>query len=167
MISSDTLYRFLQDRSIAPDHEFIAAAGSDYGAVEVWEIGEGYLVHWGNNGGSESLYTETDPEPLEDWLMPESVPPEDWFIVRVNLTGSVPQWATHNLEAWDGPFLLVRIKHYYGPRIEAGYVGDDGEPLEFDGYAEALEARQALVDTDYRLSHNESSPPQYFIVKRP
>ena len=148
-----------------------AEAGADYASAAIWEI-EDFRIAEFTLG--ETYYREAPAAADEAWLLQglagdgPDAGIEDEGRHRIAVLGieAVPVPRPDS-----GPYRVLRISSYYGPRIGIGYLeGDDeyGEAIEY-GTIEAAQAAIDEIESDpepYRLAHNESGSPSLCVVDR-
>jgi hypothetical protein len=162
--SPSDLESILRDRGVEPDEEFSSAAGRDQGHVEAWRLPDGdYLIAYGNN--SETDYAVADnADDLAQWLEDPDLSGLDAIIQTANVRGADCIEAAS--EDADGPFYVIKTRHYYGPIDQSEVVKDNrGDPFKFGTYEDALQWIDDEEDgRNGMLGHNESSAPSYTIV---
>lgn len=161
-----TVADILRERKIMPDDDFTAAAGQDYGYVAAWGLPDGnYLIAYGNNGETNYAIAD-DADDLARWLEPPDLSDLDEILHTANLYGMTDEASPKEACPDDqGPFVIIRMRHYYGPVDKGNYIADEssGSAREFDSYKEA----KAWIEEEegvYCTAHNESGAPTYHIV---
>jgi hypothetical protein len=165
-ISLRDVVALLDDRKIAPDAEFTAAAGVDYGQVRVWGLAgmpPRCLVESSDNG--ETHYSIEHPDDCGEADLP-AYRLDDYldgyarYVERANVLGSdaVMVEAAEALAEHDGPVAVLRTSYLYGPTEQTDLYRDDMTPDE----ARALVAEQE--EGSRYCGHNESSPARLWIV---
>lgn len=163
---AELIVRSLDDRGIKPDETFVAAAGSDYGSVQRYELMFGlHAIAYGDNASTEYELTDMpydDSDSLATWLIHPDLDEYDGTIERAMVLG------IDSIEAadpdCDGECRVLITQYWYKPAETTAWANDGGDTLEF---ASAKEAQEWIDQEDegiYRLSHNESSRPTYTIV---
>jgi hypothetical protein len=154
---------------IKPDAQYIAAAGADYGWIEVWKLaGKKYLVYWGDGVGScARLMKKPDFKDDLPTLLEEMAGLNDPFDImeyRANLRGS--DVVLEAKEGDTGPFYILETRYWYGPYESSSLIRDNyNKPLEFDSIEKANDwVNSVKSNLKYRLSHNEYSNPSYKVV---
>jgi len=168
--SPSKLASIFRARGIQPDKEFIAAAGRDYGYVAAWElIDKQYLIVYGDNSKTYCAVAHADDaDDLAWWLeLPETSYLHS-IIHKANVRGPKYIYAAEAEDDAEGPFYIVKTRHYYGPIHKSEFVGsDEGKPRPFDTYESAVRWIQDAEDEGYITDHNESTLPIYTIVAPP
>jgi hypothetical protein len=137
----------------APDAEYVAAAGCEYGWVKAWRVGDRYVVHYGDHSNA---YTEfaNDIGDLAWWLELWTLSGLDALVHTANVHGAdaVPEAK----EGDEGPFYVLETRRWYGATETSSLVMDDTgrEPLEFESIDEA----RAWID------RADSDCPSYKVV---
>jgi hypothetical protein len=153
---------------VAPDSEYVAAAGPGWGWVKVWATEDGYLVYCGNNAESYAAIEDKldldDEDELASWLEFDDVSGLDAVIHTANVRGaaSVPEAN----ESSDGPFFILETRRLYGASETSSVVMDDSlrYPLEFWSLDEARAWIKRADGEVYWLLHNEIGRPSYKAV---
>jgi len=158
--------RKLELDGVAPDAEYMAVAGSDYGWVKAWKVEDGYVVLYGDG---DNTYADVDKSShLEDddlapWLEWQDLDPLESIEQRANVRGAdaIPD-ATGDE---DGPFYILVTRYLYGSREITGFVTNDRhEPLEFDSIKDAHEWIKRTDTAVWCLSWGEYARPSYKVV---
>lgn len=155
----------LDDRRVAPDAEFTAAAGMNYGRVRVWGLAgmpPMCLVESSDNG--ETHYSIEHPDDCRDADLPSYRLHDDLdgyarYIERANVLGSdvAMAEAATAMEQHSGPVAVLVTSYMYGPTEQTDLCRDS---VSLDK-ALAMVAEQA--DSRY-CGHNEHSPARMWIV---
>lgn len=166
-LDAAALVEMFQFRGTAPDEDFVAEAGHDFGSVEAWEIGqEQYVVRYGNNAWTECEIVEdelTSHSDLGQWLIDDNLDDWDSVLNLFQVYGETVDEIGQNADT----FRVLVERQFNGPHSEYNWaIDDDGETLEFDT-AEAAEAWiESTEAQQYVLGHNESSEPIYTVIGR-
>jgi hypothetical protein len=162
------IVRLLDRANVAPDAEFVAAAGINYGQVRAWSLDRqdgAHLVAWGDNGQTEYAIADVDEGSLYDWLIPDdnTLSDVDLMAINANLRGI----DAVRVAAGDdpGPVAILETHYFYGPSERTDPVGGwGGTATEFETLADAREWIADAEAETYCTSHNESGRPRYTIV---
>ena len=166
-VVAETIVRMMVERNIAPDAEFTAAAGEDYGSVEAWELpgdSDVYAVAYGDSGRTDYVLDADVDMPLSDWLLHPDLPPYEAVLEQAQILGlDAVEAATGQEEGYD--YMILYAVPQYGGDCPAAYDADDrGRELRFETLAEAeayvSECEAGVVE----LAHNQSGAPRYKIV---
>jgi hypothetical protein len=153
--------------SVAPDAEYTAAAGPDYGWVKVWKVEGGYVVQYGDGGNTYAAFEKNislDDDELASWLEWQDLDRLESIEQRANVRGAdaIPEASGDE----DGPFYILVTRYWYGPREISRFVSDDrGEPSTFDAFKDAYAWIKRANRDVWHLSHGEYARPAYKVVK--
>lgn len=163
--SPSQLASIFRAREIEADEDFTAAAGTDFGYVEAWELPDGdYLIAYGDNGQTNYDIAD-DADDLACWLESPDLSALDTIIQTANVRGS--ENLTEADEDAEGSFYIVKTRSYYGSTKISSFVEMDDNivgPREFETYEEAQEWIDSEEEGVYCTSHNESGAPTYTII---
>lgn len=162
-LNARQLHSILALHDVAPSDDYTASAGQDYGYAAAWELTDGYLIQWGNNGETNYDFS-ADADDLAAWLESPDLSALDTIVQTANVRG-VGEVEDADEDA-DGPFYVLCTTSWYGPTESSAVVMDDDSryPLEFASYQDAQDWIDNADDGIYTLSHNESGAPSYKIV---
>jgi len=165
-ITSSDLESILRDRGIEPDEEFTAAVGKNSGYVAAWELPDGdYLIAYGNDAETDYGIVD-DADDLARWLENPDLTGLDAILQQANIRGV--ESIDEADEDAEGPFYVIKTRHYYGPIEQSEIVLDyDDVPMKFESYEDAMGWIQSEEDEGYITAHNESGAPSYVIVAVP
>jgi len=126
---------------VAPDVEYIAVAGAEYGWAKAWQVRGGYVVQYGDCDNTYTSIDKTghlDDEDLVSWLEWQDLDRLESIEQIANIRGAdaIPDAG----EDYDGPVYVLATRYFYGPSKISNFVPNDrGEPLEFDSIKDAHE----------------------------
>jgi len=167
MMVAQTIVEMMRERDIAPDVDYTAAAGADYGLVRGWELpgGDGvYAIAYGD-GGQTDYALDTDPDqPLADWLLHPDGSPLEIALEQANVLGlDAVEAATGEEE--DNDYMILYATPQYGGDAPAAYdVDDQGRELAFGTLAEAQAYVSKCEEGTAVLAHNQSGAHRHKIV---
>lgn len=122
-ITLGKLAKILQNVGAATSSEFTAIAGSDYGHVISYFIGDDeYLIIFGDNGSTEYALSDTD-EDLHLWLLSDGLNDEDSIIQMANTTGEIPSAYSAFPDA-EGEFRVM-VTHFFYDGDRSDWALDD------------------------------------------
>jgi len=166
-LTASDLESIFRDRGIEPDEDFTAAAGKELGYVAAWKLPDGdYLIAFGNNAETDYGIVD-DAEDLARWLEDPDLNGLDAILQTANILGAAS--IDEADEDAEGPFYVIKTRHYYGPIEQSEVVLDEykDEPMRFEDYEDAMGWIQSEEDEGYTTAHNESGAPTYTIVAVP
>lgn len=158
-ITGRQMVTILRGVDVEPTESFVAAAGSDYGAVEAWSLGDdGWVIAY-PYGAS---FAE-DADDLACWLESPDLGGLDTIVQTANVRGA--DEVSEATEEDEGPFYVLVTRYFYGPTEHSDWVWDEsGGPRQFG----TLQAAQDWIDKAeqavYVTAHNESGRPAYKVV---
>ena len=173
---AEMLARCLEARDVAPDYEFEAHAGREYGDVQEWSLGAGAprLLRYGDGGGHTCILADAcnDPDELATWLLHPDLDGVEALHERAMVYGLDSAQVPAAAEGCEGPCLVLSESDYLDGthRVDIHDASERGDydwarPQPFASYAEA-QAWIAEVDAGtYHLSHNESGRPTHKIIE--
>lgn len=102
------LYSIIDHHNVEPFLTFTAAAGPDYGRVQVWEILDEYLIKYGNNAETKYDFVSNIDDPAE-WLEKHDLSPIGSIVQTANIQGAkyVEEANNHDI----GPFFVMTTKY--------------------------------------------------------
>lgn len=163
-LTASQLHSILALHNVTPTEDFTAEAGKDYGYVAAWELEDGFLVMYGNNGETNYDFAD-DIDDLPAWLESPDLDGLDTIVQTANVRGA--DEVEEADEGSEGPFYVLTTSYYYGPTEDSNLVANDDRlqtPREFDTFQDAQDWIDDAEDGIYTLSHNESGAPSYKIV---
>ena len=152
----------LSANNVEPRATHTDARGRDWGFVAAYlaDDQENYAIQYGNNGTTDYEMT-TDIDDLASWLITDDA---DAAAVA-NARDEDPEVVADD---HTGPCYIISASYYNGGTTSYAYEVDhesnQQDRLEFDSRAEAQEWIDSAEAETYRLAHNESGRPEYFIV---
>ena len=154
---------------VAPDAEYTAVAGPDYGWVKAWKTEGGYAVQYGDGDNTyhDFLRGDVDVDDVEDdlasYLEWQGLDRLAAIEQRANVRGADAIPDAKGGE--NGPFYILVTRYWYGPREVSGFVTDDRyDPIEFESIKDAHAwIKRADSEVCY-LSHGEYARPCYKVV---
>jgi len=165
MEAIDLAERMISD-GVAPDAEYKAVAGADYGWAKAWKVESGYVVQYGDSDNTYAGFDKNshlEDDDLASWLEWQDLDRLEAIEQRANIRGAdaIPDAG----EDQDGPFYVLVTRYWYGPREASGFVTDDrGEPLEFESIKDARDWIKRNDSEVYYLAHGEYARPAYKVV---
>ena len=158
----------LERDGVEPTAEYTAAAGPGWGWIKVWKTDSGYLVYWGNDGGSHAVFEKQvdieDQDELASWLEWQDLEPWEEIEQRANVRGAaaVPEAKDSD----PGPFYILVTRYWYGATETSSLVMDERgrEPFVFDSFDDARAWIESEESEVYYLAHNEYARPSYKVV---
>jgi hypothetical protein len=156
------------DAGIEPAEQFVAAAGKDYGYVHAWKLDDngGYVIEYSSDAQEHYAFS-CYANDLSGWLLDATLSGLDYIIQTANVLGidSIDPAS----EDAEGPFYVIKTRHYYGPIERSEVVLDDykDEPARFEDYEDAMGWLQDVEDEGYITAQSESGAPTYTIVAVP
>jgi hypothetical protein len=154
---------------VAPDAEYTAAAGPDYGWVKAWEVEGGYVVQYGDGDNTYAAFEKNislENDELASWLEWQDLERLESIEQRANVRGADAIPAAGGNEG--GPFYVLVTRYWYdwrGPREISRFVSDDrGCALEFEAFEEARAWIKGVDSEVYRLAHGEYARSSYRVV---
>jgi len=164
---AQTIVEMMRERDIAPDVDYTAAAGADYGLVRGWELpgGDGvYAIAYGD-GGQTDYVIDTDPDgPLADWLLHPDGSPYEIALEQANVLGLDAVEAATGDETGSDFMILFATPQYGGVAPAAYDVDDQGRELAFATLEEAQAYVSRCEEGPAILAHNQAGAPQHKIV---
>ena len=160
MNATDKVNRLIEE-GVAPDAEYYAAAGREYGWVKAWLLGDRYVVQYGDNSNTYADFAD-DADDLASWIEYD-ISGLDLIVQTANVRGAdaVPEAD----ESADGPFYVMETRYWYGATEESSIVTDDrGLYAQFASIEEARAWIDDVENRPYWLLHNESGRPSYKVV---
>jgi hypothetical protein len=162
------LESIFRERGIKPDEEFTAASGKDHGYVAAWKLPDGdYLIAYGNNAKTDYAIAD-DADDLAHWLEDPDLSGLDAILQTANVRGhdALPELD----EDAEGPFYVIKTRHYYGSIEQSEIVLDEYEnfPKKFEScYKGVIRWIQSKENGGYIADYNESKAPTYTVVVVP
>lgn len=150
--------------NVEPEATHTAAPGRDWGFVAAYRADEdgNYAIQYGDNGTTNYDMTD-DIDDLACWLITDDIAAD--AAARCNARDEDPETVADD---YTGTCRIITARDYNSPTRSYCYVMEESsnpEPLEFDSPAAAQQWIDETESEVYRLDHNESGRPDYFIVE--
>lgn len=155
--TTSQLVSVLREHNVAPDAEFTASRGKDYGQVNAWSLGDDgrFAIEYGNNGET-SCDVADDADDLACWLESPDLDAWETTIQTANVRGESAVYEA--ADDAEGPFRVL-ITHYWYGATESSDLSE-----EFESFESAQEWIDEKELETYFTAHNEIGAPSYKIV---
>ncbi len=164
MMNANQVAAIFIERAIAPDEEFTAAAGRDFGYVAAWALPEGWVIRHGDNAQTDYAFSDSGDD-LHEWLEYDDLNGLDRIVQTAYVRGE--EHVDEADQDAEGPFFVLITRYWYGPTENSLIAGDDdtgNKAHEFKTWQDAQDWIDGEDEGIYTLAHNESGAPSYKIV---